>query len=81
MGDPIIIPRSRQHRLLKLLNLTPDDGVLEILLTPEGGLVTLLKQDALGEFIGPDVTETHEIFYEDRPDPLASGPEYRMHNG
>lgn len=73
--DAIFLPKSRQHKLLDLLNLT-GEPVTEILLTSEGGLVTRYKTDIHGNFItGPDgekVTETVEISFVDMRDPLRS---------
>ncbi len=86
----ITLPRTRQHRLLKLLGLSADEGILEILLTPTGGLVTRYKTGPDGKFVtNPTpfdgepilVTETVEIVFVDEPDPLNASLEYRMHKG
>lgn len=82
------IPRTRQHRLLKLLDQRPEDGVLEMLITPEGGLVTRYKTGPDGKFLmkpqGGDlvpIVETLEIVFVDEPDPLNASLEYRSHRG
>jgi len=81
MTEQILVPRSRQPRILHLLNLDPSEQVLEILLDATGGAVTRLKADVNGNLVtdanGEHIIETADIIFIDEPDPLRSSTDYR----
>lgn len=77
----IQVPVSRIPRLFDLLGIDlAKDSIVDVLLTPTGGLVTRLKKDHQGEHItknGELVRETLEIMFTDETDPKFSSARFR----
>lgn len=77
-AEKIFLPKTRQAKLLKLLGLEGQATVTEILLTPDGGLVTRYVLDDHGNRVSvpghpkQDQQEMVEIVFTDEPDPMSS---------